>query len=95
MIPPPPPEPPVQQLKKHHTVPELREELSKQNLGNKSDLCLRLVKRNSGNVTEFEISKEFNCKELRMRLTKLGISCKNMNKKELSQEHLILFSYSV
>lgn len=86
----PPPEPPVQQLKRHHTVPKLREELSKQNLvtlGNKSDLCLRLVKRNSGNVTEFEIPKEFNCKELRMRLTKLGIYCKNMNKKELSQEY--------
>lgn len=67
----PPPDPPVAQLKRYHTSPELREELTVANLattGTKSDLCLRLVKHKSGHLTEQEVSNEFTVAQLRQRL---------------------------
>lgn len=82
----PPPESPIMQLKRHHTMPELKRELSNVNLcttGTKSDLCLRLVKHKSGMITECEVASEFTVDELRRRLKTQGIPFQHSDTKAI------------
>ena len=91
---PPPPEPPVKQLMRHNTAPELKRELSNFNLsekGTKSDMCLRLVKHNSGLLNVEEVMGEFTVFELKSRLQKNKISYEhNDTKMELAKKYMEL-----
>ena len=70
-VPPPAPTPYVQTLRRAHTCDELRRRLSRTD-GSKSDLALRLAKKESGVLTAQEVGAQYTVVALRRRLKSLG-----------------------
>ena len=86
-VPPVPHDNPSVELKRTHTSEELRDKLNLYNLsarGSKSDLSLRLVKRESGLLTVDDVFNEYTVAQLRKRLAGMKESTQG-NKLELSK----------
>ena len=66
---------PVAELKRSYSADELRSRLAQHRLplvGTKSDLSLRLARRESGPLTPSDVADEFTVQQLRKRLSARG-----------------------